>query len=290
MEIKRNELGTYFYFKCKNDFKKGTIVFIHGWGTNSEYHNNFIKYIENEYDYIAIQLPGFGVQEWDKTNKKPKTFDLFLYCINLLREINLDKFYLIGHSMGGGIAVKIANIFRKNVVGLILVTPTNSKMIPKIPKWKIINGGFKLKTFKQYFKWLNLIYLDLLKTFENDHEKIKQLIIDGLKFQKEHRNLMSKIKKSIYSHKNLKQLKNNENQINCPTLVLAGKYDKIINPKSLFKTFGEKQIENLDENKALIKIELMDKSAHMPFHEQEKEYAKEIKDFINQINTNKKSQ
>ena len=47
MEIKRNELGTYFYFKCKNDFKKGTIVFIHGWGTNSEYHNNFIKYIEN---------------------------------------------------------------------------------------------------------------------------------------------------------------------------------------------------------------------------------------------------
>ena len=52
-----------------------------------------------------------------------------------------------------------------------------------------------------------------------------------------------------------------------------------------FSGLTEKQIENLDENKALIKIELMDKSAHMPFHEQEKEYAKEIKDFIKKTAT-----
>ena len=49
--------GTYAYYPCLNkDNKKGTIVFIHGFATTSEYHDGFIEAIKNEYDYYACLL------------------------------------------------------------------------------------------------------------------------------------------------------------------------------------------------------------------------------------------
>ena len=69
----------------------------------------------------------------------------------------------------------------------------------------------------------------------------------------------------------------NEKALATPTLVIAGKYDKLIPPVSLFRAFGNRK----QQEKAFIRIELMNDSAHIPFQEQEIEYAKEIKDFIN---------
>lgn len=63
-ELIKSDNGSYFYYKCLNPlFKKGNIIFIHGFATTSKYHDIFIKHIIDEYDYIALQLPGAGYEQ-----------------------------------------------------------------------------------------------------------------------------------------------------------------------------------------------------------------------------------
>ncbi len=273
-ELIRNKSGSYIYFKCQGKEKKGTIIFIHGFATDSKYHDVFIQYVIDRYDYIALQLPGAGIQEWDK-KKKPTTEYMTLYCVNLIKTLNLDSFVIFGHSMGGGLAVRVANVFKKETKALICSTPMNSR----ISLFKAFNYfKFNPKTFKKSFKLQNILYHDMMKTMNNDQEKIEKFNNDELQYQLKHRKFFVQLKKSMFSLKNLRQGRKNEMMISCPTLVIAGKYDKIIPPKSLYKAFVKKQ-----KNKDFIRVELMNESAHIPFQEQEKEYAKEINDFLNKV-------
>ncbi len=265
----KTPVGSYFRYKCTGK-KRGTIIFVHGFATDSTYHDVFIKHIIDEFDYIAIQLPGSGFQEWS-LNKKPEVQDMVDYCEKLINHINLEKFILIGHSMGGGIAIRLGNIFKDKIICLIASTPMNSR----ISFLKIFNYfKFNTKTFKRTFKFQNILYYDLMKTFNNDQDAIQNMIKNELDYQLKHRNFFIKLKKSMFSIKNIKLGRQAEINLSCPTLVIVGKYDKLIPPKSLYKAFDKHKNNN-------IKIELMNKSAHIPFQEQEYEYAKEIKDFIN---------
>lgn len=269
--IIKNDHGTYYHYKCTNN-KKGTIIFIHGFAITSEYHDEFIKHIIDEFDYIAIQLPGAGIEEW-KLNKKPLVEDMVEYVVNLINHMNLDQFILIGHSMGGGIAARVANILSNQVICLVLSTPMNSR----ISKLRIFNYfKFNPKTFKKSYKLTNILYHDISSLYSNDQEKIYKIINDDLEYQVANYKFMKSLKKSMFSIKNLKNGRNHEMNLNVLTLVIAGKYDILIPPKSLYKAFNNKK----QREKGNIRVEIMKNSAHLPFKEQEIEYAKEIKDFI----------
>lgn len=278
MEIIKNEYGTYFYYPCTNVDKKGTIIFIHGFATTSEYHDSFIKYINDEYDYIAIQLPGAGYQKWNG-NKKPTVDDMVFYCVELIRTMEIDKFYLIGHSMGGGIAPRVANILESQIKAVVVVTPMNSR----IPLSKIFTYfKFNPKNFKKALNLTNYLYADFVKTKNNDQNEIEEFIESELKYQLENRNFFVKLKKSMYSLKNKKNCKVNEQKINVPTLVIVGKYDRVIPAKSGFKAYSKGR----NKNKEFIRIDQFNNSGHLPFIEEEQEYAKRIIDYFATIKNN----
>ena len=194
----KNELGNYYHYKCTNK-KKATIIFVHGFATTSEYHDVFIKHIIDQFDYIALQLPGAGIQEW-KQNKKPKVEDMVDYCINLIKSLNLKEFVILGHSMGGGIALRLANYFQKETICLILSTPMNSR----IPLWKGINYfKFNPKNFKKAHHLINILYHDINKLHNNDQEKIHSVISEEFQYQTDNRPFMVQLKQSMFSIKNM---------------------------------------------------------------------------------------
>lgn len=266
-----NDKGTYFYYPCKGK-KRGNIVFIHGFATNSHYHDNyFVKYFEDEYDYYSIQLPGAGYQEWN-LNKKPEVHDMALYCVNVIDSLNIDNIILMGHSMGGGLAPRVANLLKSKIKLLISVTPMNSKISP----FKIFNYfSFNPKNIKKNFKLQKKLYFDLTKVYKTQ-EEINKFLNEELKYQMDHRDFFVKLKKSMFSLKNVNIGKANERQISCPTLVIAGKYDKVIPHKSVLKAFKNNKY-NKDKD---IHFELMQNSAHLPFQEEQLLYVKIIKEFI----------
>lgn len=272
MKLITNDFGSYTLRQCLNpEEKKGTIVFIHGFATTSEYHDTFAKHAIEYYDYITIELPGHGIQEFDHSNLKKIDINMFVqYSCNLILSLNIGRFYLIGHSMGGGIATRVANILKDHVIGLVASTPMNSRL----PFYSIFNYfKFNTKTFKKTLRLQNILYHDLYSIY--NEEQLQEFLKNELKYQLDNREFLLKVKKSMFSIKNLKEGRKHELELNVPTLAIAGKYDKLITPNSVLKAY-KKQNDN-------IQVEIFSHSAHLPFQEEELKYAKYVLDFFRTI-------
>lgn len=280
MKLMKNRFGSYFFYPCKNnEEKKGIIIFIHGFATTSEYHDSFIKYVNDKYDYYALQLPGHGHEE-DASSKRTMDLDKYTkYCVDLIRSLNVGKFYLIGHSMGGGLGVRVANILEKHVLAFVAATPMNSRL----PVYSIFNYfKFTPSNFKKTLNLNNRLYKDLRATTEQYHNDLEQFINNETEYQLKHRSYFVKLKKSMFSLKNIQKCRANEKKLQVPTLAIAGKYDKMIYPKSVLKAFKTKQ-----KNKEFIQFELFENSAHIPFQEEEEKYANSILTFFDSYSLKK---
>lgn len=82
------------------------LLLIHGLGAMLEYWQYVIPELSKHYRVIAIDLLGSG-----KSDKPDVRFDLTYYSqfiTDLLKVLGIEKFYLAGHSLGGGLALQVA--------------------------------------------------------------------------------------------------------------------------------------------------------------------------------------
>jgi len=95
------------------------VLIIHGWGAGS-YSWRDISYClaEKGYEAIAMDLPGFG--ETPPPDKVWDSDDYVKYLLSFIKQLNLDNFYLIGHSFGGALALKLTAKNPKMVKKLVL--------------------------------------------------------------------------------------------------------------------------------------------------------------------------
>ena len=100
---------------------KQVLVFVHGLSSNSDAWYRNIESLKKDFTCIAIDLPGFG--------KSYKNADEFTatYFAEILKEfadqLKLQKFTLVGHSMGGQAAIKFASQYPDKLEKLILIAP-----------------------------------------------------------------------------------------------------------------------------------------------------------------------
>lgn len=82
---------------------KETMVFLHGNASSSVFWKEIMEKLAPYFNVIAPDLRGYGKTE-DKLIDATKGFaDQTDDIIGLLKAINLHKFHVIGHSMGGGV-------------------------------------------------------------------------------------------------------------------------------------------------------------------------------------------
>ena len=111
------------------DIGKGfPFVFVHGYLGSSKMWNFQKEFFSKHYRVIIPALPGFGeshnVKSLDSINKMAKEI------INLLDQKNIDKFNLIGHSMGGMIVQEITKLIGNRVNKLICFATGSIGEIP----------------------------------------------------------------------------------------------------------------------------------------------------------------
>ena len=111
------------------DIGKGfPFVFVHGYLGSSEMWNFQKKFFSKHYRVIIPALPGFGeshnVKSLDSINKMARQI------IDLLDQKNIDKFNLIGHSMGGMIVQEITKLIGGRVNKLICFATGSIGEIP----------------------------------------------------------------------------------------------------------------------------------------------------------------
>ncbi|MGD1704367.1 alpha/beta fold hydrolase [Dapis sp. BLCC M229] len=85
------------------------LVFIHGWLLSRNYWQPLIQRLSADYQCLSYDLRGFGDSQIDSTQKKlVSTYSLTAYVEDLailLAKLNISSACLIGHSLGGTIAL-----------------------------------------------------------------------------------------------------------------------------------------------------------------------------------------
>ena len=97
--------------------KGSPLVLIHGFLGSSKMWEPQIKFFKDHFRVITPDLPGFGKSNKAKSHNNIQSIaNLLLDCLD---EKKIDKFYLLGHSMGGMIVQEMAKISGNKIIKLI---------------------------------------------------------------------------------------------------------------------------------------------------------------------------
>ena len=102
---------------------KRALVFIHYFGGAAQSWQWLIPYLSTEYYCISINLPGFGNTI---ISENPSVAYYAMFIQEELEQLGVNEYVLIGHSMGGKIALQLAlnDRHQKKIRQLILLAPS----------------------------------------------------------------------------------------------------------------------------------------------------------------------
>ena len=143
------------------------VCFLHGWGTSGKDFNK----IETHFDFITIDIPGFG-----KSVPFTKSFSPKSYAEYLFKLIPESVDVIVGHSFGGRIAAHLSQMqnYRKIV---IIASPLIRKIKP--------NNGFSVFKLYKFMNKLNIISDSRLDELKNkygseDYKNANKVLKDTL--------------------------------------------------------------------------------------------------------------
>ena len=100
----------------KNDT---TLLFVHGWCINKSYWTDQAAYFGKKYRVVAIDLPGFG--QSGKNRNQWNTMAFSRDVDSVIKQLDLKKVILVGHSMSGDVVLQAAVDNPQKVIGLVVV-------------------------------------------------------------------------------------------------------------------------------------------------------------------------
>ena len=110
--------------------KGRTVVFIHGWALNKSVWDDQVPVFSKRYRVLRYDSPGFG-KSTGVADESAEPADLLV----LLEALHIDHAYIVGHSRGGGIALRFAAAYPERVDGLVLYGSTPAAGFPVPPEF-----------------------------------------------------------------------------------------------------------------------------------------------------------
>lgn len=97
------------------------LVFLHYFGGSSKAWTEVITQLQHEAHCIALDLPGFG----DSEPIASSTVESIATCVAaLVKQLQIKQYILVGHSMGGKIALAMATTHPVGLRSLVLLAPS----------------------------------------------------------------------------------------------------------------------------------------------------------------------
>ena len=113
------------------------VVLIHGFGGHTFSFRKYVPALAEHYRVIAVDLKGFGYTE------RPRQSDYSLTAqarmvVGLMDALGIESAAVVGHSMGGEVAMRIAAGFPERVDKLVLVASVSGDRFPSLPPTQIM--------------------------------------------------------------------------------------------------------------------------------------------------------
>ncbi len=257
------------------------LLLIHGLGGNISHWANNIGPLSNYFHVIALDLPGYGYSDKniDTTNKDLLNFyaDVILAIIEKKR---LKGVTLVGHSMGGQIAMIAGLKHSKKVKQLILLAPAGLETFTKQEGQELINST-PASVFQNQDE--AAIRASFKRNFNNPAPE--KLIQDRLRFKvcndfNLYAIAVSKGVQGMLNHPVKDELKNIQQHV----LIIYGQQDLLIPNKYLHPTLTTGDVvkfgtDNIRKSKSLF----INNAGHLVQYEQPAEVNNSIQKFLNNL-------
>ena len=243
-----------------DDFGKGfPLVLVHGFLGSSKLWDPQINFLKNNFRIIAPDLPGFGksnnVKSSDNINQMAET------VLKKLNSMKIDKFFLLGHSMGGMIVQEMAKISSEKILKLICYS---TGCIGEMPE--------RFETIEQSRERFKKIghekaAYSIAETWFVNGDKSKYF---SLCFESGKQANNIAIDNALVAMKNYNGLKDLKN-ISANTLIIWGDKDR---------SYNFKQIEILNQNIQKSELKIFKGCAHNVHLERPEEFNRTILDYL----------
>jgi pimeloyl-ACP methyl ester carboxylesterase len=104
------------------------VVLIHGWACDSAYWNAQIDALKSRYTVVTVNLAGHGGSEANRTDWSIGNYGEDVATV--VRQLKNQQVVLVGHSMGGDVALEASRRIGDRVIGIIAVDSLKSIGLP----------------------------------------------------------------------------------------------------------------------------------------------------------------
>jgi len=233
------------------DIGKGKpIVLVHGFSDSTYcWHNNINELLDAGFRLIIIDQPGMGKSE---IPPEPYIFSIENQAkeiIRLTEKLHLNEFSLIGHSMGGGIALYLSSFYPQKVMNTIAIDPACFRLPRRIfltyPGMTHIASIFA-------GRWS--VKMALKDVYYND-DKVDEKLVDEYTrpmLKPNYVKMLVSLSKQYFSDE-FDHMVDNYNKMNIPLLIIWGEQDKWIPVE-----YGQK----LHEKIPISQLEILNNCGH----------------------------
>jgi pimeloyl-ACP methyl ester carboxylesterase len=239
-----------------------SVILLHGFLETLQIWADFSNELSKHFKIITIDLPGHGNSDLFKEPFHMEKYAESVYHVVL--EENIDKAFLIGHSMGGYVALACAGIFNDKLNGLCLFhsSPFSDSAEKKTARFKTmdsIDKGNLKEIIAQHF--INVYAEDNVSMFKKEIDLACELA---------GKLTENAVKASIKTMADRNDSSEIVSGLKIPFLLIAGKKDKLI-PVNII---------NQIKLPLISKICILENSGHMGMIEEKDKALKVIKEFI----------
>jgi len=203
------------------DFGSGnTVVLLHGFLENKKMWDHFVPHWSINHRVIALDLLGHGETECMGYVHTMENNAEVVHAV--LTELRLQKVILVGHSMGGYVALAFAELYPEMVKGLVLVNSTSRADSEE----RKTNRDRAIKAVKYSFG--NFISLSISNLFSEENRERLTKIIDDVKNEA----LTTPLQGVVAALEGMKIRKDRQfllKNVAYPKLLVLGKKDPVLN-------------------------------------------------------------
>ncbi len=243
--------GQQISYIDKGEKSKKAIIFLHGFVLDKEMWNGFLTPLSKHFRVVAMDLPGHGKTDvFPEMQSIDKIADI-VYLV--LEELGIKEYFLVGHSMGGYVALSFAKKHHILTKGVVLFHSHAAEDSLEKKKKRARTASLVIKNSKNFInKFLKNLFAPINQKLYSEY--ITKLIHRSENMPRE--AIVHALRSMMEREDKLKFI----SQTNIPFLFIYGKQDETI-------TYEEIVVQAMLPKKSEILI--LDDCGHMGFIEQE---------------------
>lgn len=262
-----------------------TLLLIHGLGGTRSHWQQTIPALSKDYQVLAVDLPGYGDSQFQAVPQDSLLHFFSKSLLALMDSLSIPKAHIVGHSMGGQIAMLFALKHPERVQKLVLAAPAGIETFTEAEGQGL--RAFAANTYPQKLSEAQIrqnYALNFYRMPEAAEGLIQErLVLNASSYFPTYAKVLIKAVEGMLNSPVASRL----SELKSPVLILFGKEDKLIPNRFLHPGLTAEGLAK-QAQQAIPKSQLMmlPEAGHLLMFEQAEAFNQALKNFLNTTNPN----